>query len=129
MTISHRRPGRRWLGLALIVVGGYLALAPHVVGDLLDRPATTSSELINLRASWGGVVVGLGAFVAWLPAWRPRWRVAVGLLLWVMAGVGLARSYGFVADGDPDRRQLVWLGGEVALVVGCAVALVRTRRR
>ena len=122
------RQARRLAGVAMIIVGAVLALSPHAVADALGRPAHTSSQLINLRASWGGTLAGLGGFVAWLPALRPWWRAAVGLVAWAMAGIGAARLLGFALDGAPDGRQLVWIADEVVLAVGGAVALARRRR-
>jgi Domain of unknown function (DUF4345) len=120
----------RVFGLMVAAMGLYLALFPLITAELLGKPHDTSTQLINLRASWGGTLLGLGAFVAWLPAPRPWARAAVGLLMWVMAGVGAARVIGFVADGDPDTRQAIWITAEVAIVIACAIGLrVLARRR
>lgn len=116
------------IGLVVEACGIALALSPVFVADLLGRPHDTPTQLINLRASWGGAVAGIGAFVAWLPTLRPRWRVVVGLLMWVMAGVGAARLVGFALDGSPDTRQYVWIVAEVAIVIGCAAALLAKRK-
>lgn len=113
----------------LLVLGGILVMSPLAVAEALGRPHDTSSRMINLRASWGGLVMGLAAFVAWLPALRPWLRSLVGLFTWVMAGVGLARAVGFALDGDPDARQYVWITGEVVIVVLGAWALRAIGRR
>jgi Domain of unknown function (DUF4345) len=110
-------------GLALVAVAVYLVLSPVVVADALDKPHDTPTRMINLRASWGGTLAGLGAFVAWLPALRPWWRTIVGLLMWAMAGIGAARLVGFALDGSPDTRQAIWISAEVAIVIACAAAL------
>ncbi len=67
--------------------------------------------------------MGIGAFVAWLPGLQPYRRALLGFALWLMAGIGLARVTGFVLDGPPDTRQLVWITAEVALVLACAIGL------
>ncbi len=121
------RPLRAIVGLLVVGAGVWLALSPLAVAALLHRPSATSSQMINLRASWGGAVAGLGAFVAWLPALRPWRRFALGLLLWTMAGIGAARAYGFVVDGHPDRMQWIWLSAEAAIVAACASFLLRKR--
>jgi hypothetical protein len=117
------------LGLLLAGLGAYLVIAPEVVRDLLGRRPATSSDWINLRASFGGAVVGLGAFLLWWPAPRPWVRTVLGLLLWGMIGIGIARAIGFVVDGNPDARQLVWIIGEAAIVIVCAALLRRRRGR
>ena len=123
------RIARVVVGLALVAFGVWLVSSPSLVAEWLSRPHETVSERINLRASWGGTVLGLGAFVAWLPALAPWPRTAIGLLLWAMAGIGAARAVGFVLDGRPDGLQWVWLIAEVVLVVVAAVALVIMARR
>jgi hypothetical protein len=125
----NRRTLQGGLGLLLAAVGIYLVFAPEVVRDLLGRRPATSSDWINLRASFGGALLGLGAFLLWCPAPRPWLRSMLGLLSWEMAGIGLARAIGFAIDGNPDGRQFVWIIAEAAIVVVCAVLLRRRRGR
>lgn len=115
------------VGLAVVLVGGVLVFSPTAVADALGKPHDTPTRMINLRASWGGTLAGLGAFIAWLPGWAPRWRAFAGLVMWAMAGIGAARLVGFALDGSPDTRQYIWIAAEVALVIGCAVALLRPK--
>ena len=111
------------VGLAIVAAAAYLVLSPMVVADLLNRPPATTSQMINLRASWGGTLLGIGAFVAWLPALRPWKRTLIGLVAWAMAGIGIARAIGFVLDGDPDSRQYVWITAEAILAIGGMIVL------
>jgi hypothetical protein len=122
------RRARFLIGLALAAFGVVMIFSPLEVADVLGRPPASKPALINLRASWGGAVLGLGAFLAWLPALRPWSRTLIGLLGWTMAGVGAARLVGFVVDGGPDGRQWVWLIAEVLIAASCAF-MVRGRRR
>jgi len=105
------------VGLVVAGLGVYLTLCPLVTADLLDRPHATSTQLINLRATWGGTLLGLGLFAMWLPALRPWLRAVLGLLMCSMAGIGAARLVGFAVDGHPDTRQYIWITAEV---IGCA---------
>jgi hypothetical protein len=111
------------LSLAIVAAGVYLACSPLVVADALGKPHDTPTRMINLRASWGGTLAGLGAFVAWCPGLRPWWRTFVGLVMWAMAGIGAARLLGFALDGSPDGRQWMWITAEIALVIGGATIL------
>jgi len=124
-----RRHVQIGIGLVLLGLGGILVMSPLAVAEVLGRPHDTSSRMINLRASWGGPVLGLAGFVAWLPALRPWLRSVVGLVTWAMAGVGVARAVGFALDGSPDARQYVWIIGEVVIVVLGAWALRVIARR
>ncbi len=115
------------LGVAIAAFGLYLAIFPLVTAEALGRPHGEPTQLINLRASFGGTLLGLGAFLAWLPAAKPYKRTILGLLMWAMAGIGLARLLGFALDGSPDGRQWIWLIAEVLIVATCAVLLRRVR--
>jgi Domain of unknown function (DUF4345) len=117
------------VGLAVVAAGIYLALSPVLVADTLGKPHDTPTRLINLRASWGGSLAGLGAFIAWVPGFSPRWRALVGVLMWAMAGIGAARLVGFAIDGSPDTRQYIWITAEVAIVIACATTLYLKRAR
>jgi len=108
------------LGLVLVVAGVALALSPAWIAERVGKIPKTESDVINLRASYGGTLIGLGAFVAWVPSLRPWLRTMLGLLGWAMAGIGLARLLGFALDGNPDGRQAIWIIAEVLLVIGCA---------
>jgi hypothetical protein len=124
-----RHPLQIALGLLLVAAGIYLVFSPLVVAEALGRPHATSPQMINLRASWGGTLAGLGAFVAWVPSLQPWPRAALGLLLASMAGIGLARATGFVIDGHPDTLQWVWITAEAALVAVSAIGLRAMARR
>jgi hypothetical protein len=115
------------IGLAVVAAGIYLALSPVLVADTLGKPHDTPTRLINLRASWGGTLAGLGAFIAWVPGFSPKWRAIVGVLMWAMAGIGAARLVGFAIDGSPDTRQYIWITAEVAIVIVCATVLYLKR--
>jgi len=120
-----RRRVQLVLGVVIVAFGGYLVCSPELVRDVLHRRPVTSSDWINLRATFGGTVAGLGAFVAWVPAARPWLRTILGLLLCSMSGIGLARLIGFALDGHPDQRQYVWIVAELAIVIVSAVVLRR----
>lgn len=113
-------------GLILLAVGVVLVFVPLEVAEALQRPARTSSEIINLRASFGGSVAGLGVFALACDALRPWRRSIATLVLCTMATVGAARAIGFVLDGAPDRLQWVWLIAEVLLVAASGAYLYRT---
>jgi Domain of unknown function (DUF4345) len=128
MAATDRMPRlvRIALGLAVIAAGAALVVSPLAVADALGSAHDTGPQRINLRASYGGTIVGLGLFVAWIPSPPPRWsRLLVGLLGCAMLGIGLARLVGFAVDGSPDARQYVWLVAEAAIVLFCAVVLRR----
>jgi hypothetical protein len=120
---------RTLVGLALAAAGVAMIFSPMVVANALGRPHGTQPELINLRATWGGTVLGLGAFVAWLPAGAARRVWIAGLIGWAMAGIGVGRAAGFVLDGGPDTLQWVWLVAEMVIAAACYAVVTRAQRQ
>jgi hypothetical protein len=115
-------------GLGLVGFAACLIASPITVAGAFGKPHDTPTQMINLRATYGGTLAGLGAFFAWLPDLKPWRRAVTGLLMWAMAGIGVARLVGFVVDGSPDMRQWIWITAEIVLVIGCALVLLRWRR-
>lgn len=116
---------RALLGGLTSLAGAALILSPRWVAATLHRPYETVSQQINMRASWGGAVLGLGLFVLWMPPLQPRATFALRLVLCFMVGVGAARLVGFALDGRPDTMQWVWIIAEALIAVACALALAR----
>jgi hypothetical protein len=116
--------------LAVVVIAAAIVAiaAPVEVGRALGRTASSSSEMINLRASWGGALLGIGAAIGWART-ETRGRLVVSLLMWLMVGIGLARAVGFVLDGSPDRLQWLWLAAEIVIASVCAWWLRRPAAR
>lgn len=117
------------IGLVLAALGAFLSIFPDYTADLLSQPHhQPPTSRINLRASYGGTLLGLGAFLVWLPAAKPWKRTILGLLGWAMAGIGAARLLGFVVEGSPDTRQWIWLIAEILIVAACTIILRRDAR-
>lgn len=117
------------VGGVLVVVGVALVLSPEWVRDALDRPAESVGERINLRATFGGTVLGVGALVLHASALKPVKVLLFKALIWLMVGIGAARLVGFALDGRPDRMQITWIVAEVVLAALGVVLLRRARAR
>jgi hypothetical protein len=114
-------------GSLLAALGVVLVFIPLRVAAWLNRPHGTVGELINLRATWGGFVLGIGLFIAVRGAWKPWSVTVVTFLLCIMAAVGAARTVGFFLDGKPDTMQWIWWTAEVVIAAVCVVLLWRWR--
>ena len=118
-------PLRAIVGALLSALGVAMVFSPLKVAEVLRRPHDTVSQAINLRASWGGAVLGVGLFVLWLPLGRSGGVYALRGVLCLMVGIAAARLVGFVLDGRPDTLQWVWLIAELVIAAGCWLALSR----
>lgn len=117
----------RLLGLnavLFVVFGLGFVFAPHWLSEALvqSTPATPSAS-IDMRATYGGISVGLGLFVG-LCAWR-RDLIGGGVLasLLVLSTAAAARIVGMVADGGPNLFMYLLLVAELLFVVFFSVAL------
>ena len=111
---------------AFIAFGLAFTIAPESVADLVTGTApTTSSGVIDMRATYGGVAIGMGIFVG-LCARRGDWtRIGLIFSLLVLVTIGAARVVGIVADGSPNGWMLAFLGLEIASVALLAFSLGR----
>ncbi|MFO0629415.1 MAG: DUF4345 family protein [Polyangiales bacterium] len=116
---------RAALGALVSAAAVALVFSPLKVAAVLRRPHETVSQMINLRASWGGALLGIGLLVLWLPIGRTGAVYALRGVLCLMVGIAAARTVGFFLDGRPDTLQWVWLLAEFAIAAGCALALAR----
>jgi len=114
--------------LGFLGFGLWMLLAPAGALSKIGVEATSPVGLVELRAFYGGLELGLGLFLG-LCLWRPEWREA-GLWLVMLAngGMGLSRLLGIwlggAAVGGYLGWALVWELGFAALG-GVALALGR----
>jgi hypothetical protein len=125
MGMSPSQLARVASGLLVAAAGVWMTFTPSWVAATFHRPAGTVSEQINLRATFGGTLVGLGALVVALGALTPWPRTVAIAVLCLMLGIGAARVVGFVLDGKPDTIQIVWIVAELVLAAGAALYLRR----
>ena len=113
------------LNAALFIAFGIcFIVAPVFFAETLTGSEPwTSSALIDMRATYGGMGLGVG-LALWFCA-RQRETVIAGLVgaLLVLAATAMARAIGFVADGSPNMPMLLLFGAEVLFVALSASAL------
>ena len=116
-------------GLGFLGFGAWLVFDP--VGGLagVGIAGTTPAGVIELRAFYGGLEIGLGLFLL-LCAAQPDWRTpGLWLVLLSNLAIGVTRLYGIGDSGVFNNffaAALVWELGFSALA---AIGLMRRRRR
>ncbi len=116
-------------GLGFLGFGAWLLVDP--VGGLagVGIAGTTAAGVVELRAFYGGLEVGLGLFLL-LCAARPDWRVpGLWLVLLGNLAIGLTRLYGIGDSGEFNNFFAAALAWEFGFTAMAAVALVGRRRR
>lgn len=116
-------------GLGFLAFGLWLTVdAPPVLGGV-GIEATSVAGLIELRAFYGGLELGLGAFLLACAA-QPGWRHA-GLWLTLLANAGIAavRLAGIATTGVFTPFFGWALAWELGFAALAAIALWRLRGR
>jgi hypothetical protein len=104
--------------LGFLGFGLWLLVDPTGALGKIGIEARSATGLVELRAFYGGMELGLGLLLAWCCV-RPEWQQA-GLWLVVLAngGAGLARLFAIWAGGAALGSYLV---GALAWELGFAV--------
>jgi len=115
-------------GCLFVAFGLGFMLIPETLAAFLTGAAPeTPSAVTDMRATYGGMALGLGVMFG-LCARDPRYlRLGVEGIVGVMAALALARLVGMVLDGSPNVFMFVLLGAELAMA-GMAVAALRQVR-
>jgi hypothetical protein len=116
----------RVTAVVFIVFGICFIAAPEYFSNALTGSEPwTSSALIDMRATYGGMGLGIG-LAFWFCA-RQRETVIAGLVgaFLVLGATAIARVIGFFADGSPNIVMQAMFGAEVLFVVLSAAALKR----
>lgn len=81
---------------------------------VVDGGVTSSSGITDMRASYGGMSVGIGV-IMFLLAMNPQ-TIRMGLVsvFVVMFGMAFGRFLGILVDGDANSYMYIYLGLEVA---------------
>jgi hypothetical protein len=112
-----------WLtGLFFVIYGAAFVIAPVEMASLVTGGSPiTSSGLIDLRATYGGMSIAVGSIICLLAMQNMGLSLLfTGIVLLAMAA---ARIVGIVIDTNPNTIMIVYLVAELA--AGCAALGLR----
>ncbi|MGH9891609.1 MAG: DUF4345 domain-containing protein [bacterium] len=116
-----------WVTSVLFMAFGVaFAMAPQQGAEFATgaRPSLPSA-LIDMRATYGGMALGIGLFLG-LCARRPSWvRTGLSASLLTVAAIGSARLLGIIVDGSPNAIMLSLLATEASFSGLYVIALRR----
>ncbi len=111
--------------LVYLALGAWLLARPQGLAAV-GVDASTPPARTELRATYGGLELGLGLFLAWcLLGDVGRLRAGLWAAALTIGGFGAGRLVGLVVDRPPERVFLALLAVEVLGVVAAAAALAR----
>ena len=83
--------------------------------------------LTDVRATYGGFQLGMGAFLVWASLDVSRVRAALLLMVLSIGAVGLSRAIGLTLDGSPNAFHTLGLITEVSLTALTLFVLSRVQ--
>lgn len=108
-----------------LVYGLLFALFPGSLSSVVTGGVpTTTSGLIDMRATYGGMSVAVGCLMLLLANNRSTLRLGLLSVIMVLLGMASARTLGIVADGAPNNLMYAYLVAEVVPSI-FAIALYR----
>lgn len=84
---------------------------------------STSSGVIDLRATYGGAQMAIGAVLLYLVAVKKELDTALVMVAFVLLLMAVSRTLGIFTDGEPNILMYVFLSTEV--VFGFLAILLR----
>jgi len=113
-----------WLSAGTFAwIGLYFLILPQQAAAAIDLAMPTATARTDVRATYGGMVLGIAVFFAWA-AWKPG-MVEAGLwsMLLVYGGLALGRLVAIGSGERPESLMWIFLGIEVAVAVASAFLL------
>ncbi|MDT0594463.1 DUF4345 domain-containing protein [Glaciecola petra] len=110
-----------FVGAAFFLIYGLaFTLIPIEMSSFVtDTSPTSSSGIIDMRATYGGMSIAIGLILVFLAKKDSTVHVAMGMLLWLMLGMAFTRVLGMLIDGNPNTIMYIYLGLELVLAFIC----------
>ena len=112
-------------GLAWCGFGIWLWLFPETIGGV-GLHVEGATGRVEVRAVYGGLELGLGAFLLWTAAHPSRYRVGLVAALFFVSGIAIGRASGIALEGFV-AREAIWLFLSIEVVAALVTATLLYR--
>lgn len=96
-------------GLGVAALGVIYAVAPALIMDPMGFGDLAPEALTDVRATYGGLQIGLGLFLVWTAVEATRQRMGLILLGILLPFIAVTRALGIVVDGNPTGAMVIAL--------------------
>ena len=121
------KPARMLLfacALIFVVAGAAFLVAPEQFGKVIELSAPTAMARTDVRATYGGLELGIGIFLI-ICAARSEWiRAGLWALGLATGGFATGRLTGILVEGTASRLMLICLVTEI-IVTFLSILLLR----
>lgn len=105
-----------FFGLSYLLFGVWALLAPQGFARLIGFTLQTPVAITELRSFYGGLEIGLAAFLLLSTVDRQAALAGLAVLSIATGGIVLARLIGLFVDGSASQFIFIALGWEVSAV-------------
>ena len=118
-----------WLTGGLFVLYGLVfALFPQEAARAVTGSAPdTVSGLVDLRATYGGMSIGVGIVILLLSRRKDTAQLALLSIVAIMTGMASTRALGILLDGNPSWLMYGYQAAEVAVAIWAPLLMKRVR--
>ena len=102
----------------------FIVFPQEALQMLVQGKVSTRSELIDLRATYGGMMIGLGLLLFILANNVSTIKVGLLAVFILMLCMALGRIIGIVIDGEPNQLMYIYLSLEL---LACALSWLLLR--
>jgi hypothetical protein len=123
--VAFARIYLRIAGAITVGFGLVYLFAPESMMDPAGFGAVGPGGLTDVRATYGGFQLGMGAFLLWAAADAARVRAGLLLIALSIGAVALSRAFGLALDGSLNSFHMGGLVTELSLTAFTLFALRR----
>jgi peptidoglycan/LPS O-acetylase OafA/YrhL len=102
---------------AILAVFGLIYLISPITLATKAGITADNSGLTDIRATYGGIQIGLAVFLYWSSLARERIPSALAATAIIFFFVGACRFYGVIVDGELSGFNLIGLSFEIVLTI------------
>lgn len=102
---------------AILAVFGLIYLFSPITLATKAGITADNSGLTDIRATYGGIQIGLAVFLYWSSLAHSRLSSALAATAIIFFSVGACRFYGVIVDGEFSGFNMIGLSFEVVLTV------------
>jgi hypothetical protein len=117
-----------WLSaVAFAAIGAAFLLAPEAMAARVGVSLAGATAANDVRAVYGGLQLGIAAFLAWCVRRPDALRAGLAAQLFTFGGLAAARFVSMLLDGQPGALGLALHAAEIAGFACGGIARARLR--